>query len=297
LGWSEARTVPPVDRPPSVAVAAIPGGRVHLPPPTDGKGRAQPGAEGLDRDVAPFLLATHELRRDQWASWLPTRPWVTDDPEGGCGGARPRHPGMGVLDLLDDDRPSPAAGSGDDLPATCISFAEAAWVANLLSRRDGLRPAYRIADGEVTWDRRADGWRLPTEAEWLQALAADPTLLPPPDDPGACARANLAEPRGWRAKDAPPPCEDGYAGPSPVGTFPPSAQGIHDLVGNVAEWVWGDRATLDEPDHLRPHAAFAKGPTHASRGWGRARDERAFLGGQRSSVVGLRFARSAEGAR
>jgi formylglycine-generating enzyme len=41
----------------------------------------------------------------------------------------------------------------------CIQFR------NQLSERHGLRPAYVVTDGGVAWDRAADGYRPPTEAE------------------------------------------------------------------------------------------------------------------------------------
>lgn len=55
---------------------------------------------------------------------------------------------------------------GDDLPVENISWLDAVFYCNARSERDGLTSVY-VMDGEnVSWDRIADGYRLPTEAEW-----------------------------------------------------------------------------------------------------------------------------------
>lgn len=64
-----------------------------------------------------------------------------------------------------------------DRPAEHMTWCEALEYANRLSREEGLRPAYQIPRGchqgaPARWDRRADGYRLPTEAEW-EHMAGD----------------------------------------------------------------------------------------------------------------------------
>lgn len=54
---------------------------------------------------------------------------------------------------------------GDDRPVSCVSWWDAVAFANKVSTRARLTPAYRVNGDTVTWDRAANGYRLPTEAE------------------------------------------------------------------------------------------------------------------------------------
>jgi formylglycine-generating enzyme len=79
---------------------------------------------------------------------------------------------------------------------------------------------------------KAVGGRLPTEDEWLAASGGEKPRRYPWGDTGAvCRRA------AWGLEAG--PCGDGAMGPDTVGAHPEGATplGIHDLAGNVAEWV------------------------------------------------------------
>jgi formylglycine-generating enzyme required for sulfatase activity len=109
--------------------------------------------------------------------------------------------------------------------------------ANLMSGppcdgRDPARAAFGINLASARMYCHHRGGRLPTDDEWLAAAGGDRPRRYPWGDTGAvCRRA------AWGLASG--PCGDGASGPDTVGAHPDGVTplGIHDLAGNVSEWV------------------------------------------------------------
>ncbi|WP_445529377.1 formylglycine-generating enzyme family protein [Streptomyces cyslabdanicus] len=118
----------------------------------------------------------------------------------------------------------PSTTRDDRLPVEGVSWWDAVRFCNALSRREGLTPAYQLSvqdDEAVAWDASADGYRLPTEAEWEHACRAGTTgPRYGPLDEVAWYRGNSGE----RIH--------------PVGGRRPNAWGLYDMLGNAWDWCW-----------------------------------------------------------
>ena len=62
-------------------------------------------------------------------------------------------------------RENPSNFSGENLPVESISWMDAVAYCNARSEQEGLTPVYTIDQTSVSWNRSANGYRLPTEAE------------------------------------------------------------------------------------------------------------------------------------
>jgi formylglycine-generating enzyme required for sulfatase activity len=156
-------------------------------------------------------------------------------------------PGSGRFSL----RQSPSAWAREaypngydptDHPVKEVTWYGAAAFCDWLSLRGGLEPAY----DHSTWEcgpggnpYLAEGYRLPTEAEWEYAAQYDDEgLYPWGNEHPNCSRANFDDYYGTG--------EYCVGWTSPVGNYPAgnSSLGIWDMAGNVWEWC-NDRWACD----------------------------------------------------
>lgn len=158
-------------------------------------------------------------------------------------------------------------------PVVDVSWHDAVRFCNLLSRQSGLRECYSISDdGEsVVCDWKADGYRLPTEAEWQYACKAGTTGY----------RYGELDEIAWY-------CENSGGMLHEVGRKEPNAWGLYDMLGNVWEWCWDQY----DPKVYGSYRVFRGGSwAEAARGCGatcRRRSHPTF----RIDDLGFRLARS-----
>lgn len=140
---------------------------------------------------------------------------------------------------------NPSAFTDATLPVENVSWFDAVEYCNARSRAEGLSPVYTVAGTEVTWNRKANGYRLPTEAEWEYACRAGTTT------PFYTPKYVSAEEANYYGT-YPYTVEEHYFNQSeletppgpyrqrtvPVGSFDPNPWGLYDMHGNVREWCW-----------------------------------------------------------
>jgi formylglycine-generating enzyme required for sulfatase activity len=142
---------------------------------------------------------------------------------------------------------------GSNLPVEQVSWFDAVNYCNRLSQREGLTLAYIINGETVTWNQNANGYRLPTEAEWEYACRAGTTT---PFSTGNNITTNQAN------YDGNYPYNNNSKGTyrektTPVGSFAPNPYGLYDMHGNVQEWCWDRYGDYSSGAQTNPSGAVS----------------------------------------
>jgi formylglycine-generating enzyme required for sulfatase activity len=192
-----------------------------------------------------------------------------------------------------ETNPNPGNFNRANLPVEQVSWFDAIDYCNRLSRREGLTEAYTVSgNGDsrtVTWNRQANGYRLPTEAEWEYACRAGTTTS---FNTGNTITTDQANYNGNAA-------ETYREQTTPVGSFAPNAWGLYDMHGNVWEWCWDRYGDYPGEARNNPEGA-SSGRSRVFRGgsWSRAAQFVRSAGREydspsyRDSTLGFRLART-----
>ena len=138
---------------------------------------------------------------------------------------------------------NPSRFRGADLPVENVDWYDAIAYCNALSA-DSLTPAYSITGSIVSWDREADGFRLPTEAEWEWACRAGGTTAFAGGDitEEACGFDFVLENLGWYCGNSDTiPTDDSTQTVKTTHAVKMKAANdwsLNDMHGNVYEWCW-----------------------------------------------------------
>ena len=137
---------------------------------------------------------------------------------------------------------SKGSGSGSkELPIRNISWEEAAEFCNWLSKKEGYKPFYLFKEnGSYELNVNSTGYRLLTEAEWEYVARGSARKIYPwgneqeiSEAVGNFADESLNGEVNFYIKNY----YDDYKERSPIDAFLPNEKGLHDLGGNLSEWV------------------------------------------------------------
>ena len=208
------------------------------------KGRGEVFGEGYYKDehprhrvhVKPFYMSKFEVTVAQFRRFVDETGYITDAEVG--------TPVPEKRDMKGGSRGAYTVdGSGNWILDPSITW-----------RNPGLpqSPAHPVvvvswndAQAYVRWlsEETVEDYRLASESEWEYAARADTTESRywGDDSARACVYANVGDKLGkrvhpgwhWTIHD----CDDGAAETSPVGRYEANRFGLHDMLGNVWEWM------------------------------------------------------------
>lgn len=159
--------------------------------------------------------------------------------------------------------------NAENYPVLHVSWNDAVAYCNWLSERQGLRKVYSVNGDKVKADWSAEGYRLPTEAEWEYAARSGGKIekfAGFSDEKQLYRHGNYCDIScDFNLKIQKQ--NDGFRCSAPVGRFEPNGLGLHDMTGNVWEWCWDWYSGYSPEAQKDPHGPDS-GTSRVGRGGG-----------------------------
>ena len=253
--------------------------------------RAAP--EGIE--IQNLYVAKYPVTQSEYLRVMGSNPSYFSDPD------QSRFNGNGLKGVARSD-----AGRR---PVESVTWMDAVRFCNKLSHEDGLTVVYTI-DGDtpeqVKRNPDANGYRLPTEAEWISTAASGENdrnfALKNPvaivgnfawyrDNAMLGAQTNLNK-KVWEAFVNP------EYGTKPVGGKKPNEEGIYDMSGNMWEWVedwYGDRTyERDNGPATGTYKVLKGGSFHSDAKFLKVDYRKKHLPDRTNKLIGFRVVRNVE---